>query len=75
MAEVTLESLAARLLVVEAELAEQKLIYGSGRTSDWRDLVGMFEDNDFTRSWMAETEAIRLADRAEAASNPSEDDG
>ena len=65
MTEVTLESLAARV----AELERKSSAEPHG---DWRELVGMFDDNEFTRSWMAETAAIRLADRAASAANPED---
>lgn len=39
MPEVTLESLAARLLIVEAELAEQKRNQLSAKQNDWRKVV------------------------------------
>jgi len=66
MAEVTLESLAARLLVVEAELAEQKRNHDSAGKKDWRRVVGISSDNEFTRAMLAEIEAASDAERQAA---------
>ncbi len=69
MPEVTLQSLAERV----AEL-ERKLSLGTMRTSaDWRSMVGIFPDDDFTRSWISEMETAREADRADARAQPQED--
>lgn len=64
MTELTLEALAARLEAVERELAE----YRAERTrkKDWRRVVGISEDNEFTRLMRAEVEAIREAERRAA---------
>ncbi len=66
MPDVTLESLAARVAELELKLADGK----AKSPSDWRSMVGIFPDDDLTRSWIAEMEASREADRAEARSNP-----
>ena len=64
MPELTLESLAARV----AEL-ERKLAAPSGNTPqshDWRSIIGMMEDNEFTRDMLAEIEANSDAERRAA---------
>lgn len=71
MAEITLESLAARLAVVEKQLAEQQAAVPS-RTKDWRRTVGMFAENDFIKELDAECTAIREAERAAAKNGAAE---
>jgi hypothetical protein len=61
--ELTLESLAARVAELERQLA--------ARTSPspkpaWWDAVGMMEDNESTRSMLAEMEAASEAEREAA---------
>jgi len=62
MPELTLEALAARVAELERKLAAAS----TPPAQDWRSVVGMFVDDEFTRSWIAETEAIREADRQAA---------
>jgi len=64
MPELTLETLAARLAEVERQLAAQTNVIPA--TKDWRSIIGMFPDDEFTSMWIAETEAIREADRKAA---------
>lgn len=52
MPEVTLEDLARRV-----ELLEKKLAEGEPRKKDWRRVVGLSEENEFTRQMLAEIEA------------------
>jgi len=59
----TLESLAARVAELERQLAEAKTAQPK---KDWRTIVGMFEDDDCTRRWVAEMEATREAERRAA---------
>lgn len=61
MPEITLESLAARLAVVEQRLASLTTVVPPVR--DWRTVVGVSEDNEFTRAMYAEIEAQREAER------------
>jgi hypothetical protein len=62
MPELTMEALAARLAVVERELAELKS--GHAPKNGWRQVVGMFdEDPEFMQQVIAEGAAIRQADR------------
>lgn len=68
MPEDTIESLAARMAELERKLAE------ASRPKDWRAVVGVLPDDEFTRAWAAEVAADREADRAAARANPSEDD-
>jgi hypothetical protein len=68
MPELTLESLAARV----AEL-ERKLAASTSQPKDWRSVIGTMEDNEFTRQWIAEMEAIREADRQAAREGRAED--
>ena len=69
MPEITLEDLARRLETVEKELAELKQ---SGRKKDWRRVVGISEDNEFTRQMQAEIEANREAERKAAREGNAE---
>jgi hypothetical protein len=61
MPEITLEALAKRVEALEKALAEQE----AGK-KDWRTVVGISEDNEFTRQVLAEIEAIREAERKAA---------
>jgi hypothetical protein len=63
MPEVTLESLAKRIEDLERKLAE---LSAGPKPNDWRSVVGIFEDNEFTRDWEAETLAIRERSRQAA---------
>jgi len=67
MPENTLEALTARVAELERKLA------AGPKPTDWRAVVGMFPDDEFTRAWVAEVEAAREADRAAARANPAED--
>lgn len=64
MTEPTLESLADRIAALERKLVVKPT--GEGAQYDWRSIVGMMDDNEFTREWIAEMEAIREADREAA---------
>jgi hypothetical protein len=70
MPELTLESLARRLEEVERRL-DEKVSPVIAPTKDWRSVVGISEDNEFTRLMLAEIEAAHEADRQPAL---SEDD-
>lgn len=63
MSELTLESLARRLEEVERRLDERP---GIAPTQNWRSVVGISEDNEFTRLMLAEIEAAHEADRQAA---------
>ena len=65
MSELTLESLAARLAVIEQELAALRSP-PAPHNKDWRRTVGMFTGSEFMKQVDAEGEAIREADRAAA---------
>ena len=65
MSELTLESLARRLEEVERRLNETQLSI-IAPTKDWRRVVGISEDNEFTRLMLAEIEATHEADRQAA---------
>ena len=56
MSELNLESLARRLEEVERRLNEKQPSI-IARTKDWRRVVGISEDNEFTRLMLAEIEA------------------
>jgi hypothetical protein len=71
MPEITLESLAARLDAVERELHDRSA--SAVPHHDWRQLVGTMEDNEFTRAMLAEIEAAREAERAEARASRGEE--
>jgi hypothetical protein len=62
MSELTLESLARRLEEVERRLNEKQPSVIS-QTKDWRSVVGISEETDFSRLMQAEMEALRDADR------------
>ncbi len=64
MTEPTLESLAARLAIVERELAEQRAREDSRK--DWRRVAGMFTGSEFMKQVDAEGQAIREAERKAA---------
>ena len=65
MPELTLESLERRLAEVERQLNDR--IPGLiPATRDWRSVVGISEDNEFTRAMLAEIEAAHEADRQAA---------
>jgi chromosome condensin MukBEF ATPase and DNA-binding subunit MukB len=67
MPHLTLESLARRLEEVERRLNEkQPSIIAAA--NDWRCVVGISEDNDFTRLMLAEIEAAHDAERRAALS-------
>ncbi len=65
MSELTLESLARRLEEVERRLNEQRPS-SVAPTKDWRSVVGISEDIEFTRLMLAEIEAAHEADRQAA---------
>ena len=67
MSELTLESLARRLEEVERRLNEKQPSV-IAPTKDWRSVVGISEDNEFTRLMRAEIEAAHEADRQAALS-------
>jgi hypothetical protein len=63
MAELTLEALAKRIEAIEQKLSELRL---PAKSKDWRGVVGISEDNEFTRLVLAEIEANREAERRTA---------
>ena len=65
MPELTLESLARRLEEVERRLNERQSSVITP-TKDWRSVIGISEDNEFTRLMLAEIEAAHEADRQAA---------
>jgi len=64
---ITLESLAERVAALERRLAGQ-----DQPKKDWRRVVGIFEDDEFTRLMIAETLAIREREREEARNAPED---
>ena len=64
MAEPDIGDLAKRVAELETQLAAMR---AERRPKDWRSMVGCLEDNEFNRSWMEETLAIRERSRREAA--------
>ncbi len=58
MPEVISDSLAERVAEIERRLA----IGSDPRPTDWRGIVGMFPDDEFTRAWIADVEAARKVD-------------
>lgn len=69
MPELTLESLAARVAELERKLAAAP---PQPTNPPWLAMVGSMGDNEFTRQWIAEMEAIREADRQAAREGRSE---
>jgi hypothetical protein len=64
MPEMTLEALTKRVEELERQLAE--LTAAKPPANDWRSVVGIFEDDEFTRDMIAETLAIRERSRQAA---------
>jgi hypothetical protein len=60
MSELTLESLARRLDEIERRLNEKQPPV-IAPTKDWRSVVGISEDNEFTRLMLAEIETAHEA--------------
>ena len=69
MAELTLEALAKRVEAIEQKLSERR---SPAKPKDWRGVVGISEDNEFTRQVLAEIEANREAERRAAMEGKSE---
>ena len=65
MPELTLESLARRLEEVERRLNERQPAFPAP-AKDWRRVIGISEDNEFTRLMLAEIDAAHEADRQAA---------
>lgn len=65
MPELTLESLAARIAELERNQSAQPAV-SIGPGHDWRCVVGLSEDNEFTRDMLAEIEANSDAERRAA---------
>jgi hypothetical protein len=65
MSEPTLESLARRLDEVERRLNEKQPSV-IAPTKDWRSVVGISEETDFSRLMQAEMDAMRDAERRAA---------
>ena len=68
MSELTLESLAKRVEVLETALAAKGL---DRSPKDWRRVVGMFADSDFMRQVDEEGRKTREAERAQARQEPA----
>ncbi len=64
MPEVTLESLATRVAELERKLAAQPNVIPA--TRDWRSVVGISEETEFSRLMQAEIEANSEAERRAA---------
>lgn len=64
MPELTLEALATRLEAVEKKLASLASVVPPVR--DWRSVVGISEENEFTQAVLAEIEANSEAERRAA---------
>lgn len=65
MPELTLESLAARIAELERKQSEQPAP-GIRPGRDWRCVVGISEDNEFTRDMLAQIEENSEAERRAA---------
>ena len=70
MSELTLESLARRVDEVERRLNERQPPVAAP-VKDWRSVVGISEDNEFTRRMLAEIEAAHEAERQQALAEES----
>lgn len=64
MAELTLEELAKRVEVLERKFTELSQTVKANH--DWRSVVGISEDNEFTRLVLAEIDANSEAERRAA---------
>jgi chromosome condensin MukBEF ATPase and DNA-binding subunit MukB len=71
MSELTLENLARRLEEVERRLNEKQPSV-IAPTKNWRSVVGISEDTDFSRLMQAEMNALRDADRRAAETEDCE---
>lgn len=60
MTEITLESLAQRLAVLERKVASMSGVMPASK--DWRSVVGMFERNEFNQRMDEEIQAMRTAE-------------
>lgn len=69
MSELTLEALAARVAAIEKQLSERT---PTPPKDAWRAVIGLSEDNEFTRSMIAEMEAASNAEREAAQSEPEQ---
>jgi hypothetical protein len=67
MSELTLESLAKRVEILEISLATREPNHSR---KDWRQVVGMFGGSDFMRQVDEEGRKIRDAERAQAQQEP-----
>jgi hypothetical protein len=63
MTEFTLEALAKRIEAIERRLTE---LSQPSKPKDWRNVIGISEDNEFTRRVLAEIEANSEAERRTA---------
>lgn len=70
MSEITLQDLATRLEVVEKKLANLTSVQLP--TRDWKSVVGISEENDFTRHMYAEMQARREEERTAARAEVGE---
>ncbi len=70
MPELTLEALAARVASLELKVATLTGVVPP--TRDWRSVVGISEETEFSRQMRAEMEAIREADRKAAREGTAE---
>lgn len=64
MSDLTLESLAKRVEELERKMNQQHATPSPSK--DWRSVVGISEDNEFTRLMLAEIEAASEAERQAA---------
>ncbi len=69
MAQLTLEEMAKRLVDLENKV---EALAGKPAIKDWRQTVGMFEGDEFTRAVDAEALAIREAERRAARAGVAE---
>ena len=70
MSEITLQDLATRLELVEKKLANLTSVQPP--TRDWKSVVGISEQNDFTRDMYAEMQARREEERTAARAEVGE---
>lgn len=68
--ELTLESLAARVAELERKMAVREGVILASR--DWREVVGISEETEFSRLMQAELAAIKEAERQAALSEEYE---
>ena len=72
MSELTLESLAERVAEIERKLAPGGTPSIIPASRDWKSVVGISEETEFSRSMLAELQTLREAELEEAIAGTRE---